>query len=173
MTKEEMMQVVTDNNVRAKLVGMLKKNFPQDTGDAEDWAQRALIRMFKHATDLYDAAGVEGYLHEAAISVAMHDKERQLERRKTLRELPRYKPHKDPMRHIDYKVDLERAIRKTTREQTLQAALWEIHFEKATWQDVLNDMPKVKNTGAWNMALARANAELKKEMRRKGYLRRN
>lgn len=169
MTKDEMLQVVNDNNVREKILSSIKRHFPNDTGDADDWVQRALIRMFKHATDLYDKAGVEGYLYEAAMSVALHDKERQAERRDILRKLPKGKPQKDPMRQIDYKVDLENAIRRTTRTQVLQAALWEIHFEKATWQDVLNDMPHDKNEEAWRKALMRANAELRKEMKRKGY----
>ena len=171
MTKEEMTEIINTQNIRGNLVGLLYRQFPKDTDSIEDWAQRALIRAFKNCEVFYDAAGITGYAREAAIGLALNDKEKAIERRKTLRDQPRYKKTKDPMRHIDYKVDLERAIHRTVREQSLQAALWEIHFERATWQDVLNDMPKTKNYSAWEKALQRSNAELRQEMRRKGYRR--
>lgn len=171
MTKEEMTSLVVDENLREKLVNKSIKDFPKDRDKAEDWAQRTLIAGFRKAHEFNDALGAMAYLMEKITFVALEEREREIARRQVLQGQPKYKQHRDPMRHVDYKIDLENAVRRTTREQVLQAALWEIHYERATWDDVLNDMPKAKNYKAWEKALQRANTELRKEMKRKGYRR--
>ena len=170
MTKEEMAELINRENLREKLVNKATKDFPKDFSQVEDWVQRTLMAGFKKANEFNDTVGAMAYLMEKITFIALKDKERDAEKRKILKGLPHYKPSRDPMRHIDYRVDLERAIRRTVREQVLQAALWEIHFEKATWEEVLNDMPG-KTYDAWRHNLRAANAELKKEMKRKGYRR--
>lgn len=169
MTMQEMLTVVVDKNIRGNLVGLLKRQFPKDTANVEDWAQRALIRAFKHCEAFYDADGVTGYIREAAMGIALNDKERAIERRRTLRGIPRHKQSPDPMRHIDYKVDLERAIRAVTTVKPLQAALWAIHFDKETWEDTLKDMPKDRSLNAWEHMLRSVTKTLRTEMLRKGY----
>lgn len=172
MTQEEMVVLITEKNLLGRLKGLLLKEFPSDTQDVEDWAQRAFIRALKNADAFYDESGVVGYAREAAIGLAMNDKEKEIARQAILKGRPRYKQAHDPMRHTDYKIDLERAIKRTVHDHTLQAALWEIHYDKSTWDEVLADMPPTKKAEGWHSALQRANAALKQEMRRKGYGRR-
>lgn len=169
MTIEEMARLIQEKNIRGKLKGLLLKEFPKDAKDAEDWVQRALMRTLKAAQYLKDADGITGYARESAIGIAIDEKEKAHERKRLLKGRPRHKRARDPMRHIDYKIDLERAVRRTVGERAIQAALWEIHYERATWDEVIADLPTSVTASGWRDRLWKANRALRQEMKRKGY----
>lgn len=169
MTLEQADLLISEGKIRRQLVGLMIRQFPTDVPEAEDRAHRALLRTRKAHEAFYDATGFEGYAKESAIGIALDDRTKAIERRKTLQGIPKHKSKADPARHIDYKIDLERAIKAVTGSTILQKALWHIRYEEWTWQEVLEAMPKDRHSRTYERHLTTALQELRVEMRRKEY----
>jgi hypothetical protein len=171
MTNEDLATLLEKDQTRNKLVNMLERDFPKHRNRAEDWASEAIKYGLRKSrgVEVENGRGVLAYIMEVGPLLASKDLEREIARRNTLQGLPKPSKQRDSMRRIDYKVDLEKAIRLTTGERRMQQALWHIHFEDWTWDEVLAEMPTDTPIDTWRWRLKIANANLQTRLRAYGY----
>lgn len=72
---------------------------------------------------------------------------------------------------IDWKIDLERAIRKATKDDTLRKALWHVNFEGHSQMDMTGPGSKEMNVPEWKFAreFQTAKRALRDVLREMGY----
>jgi hypothetical protein len=171
MTNQDLATLLEKDQTRNKLVSLLERDFPRHRNRAEDWASEAIKYGLRKArnVEVANGRGVLAYIMEVGPLLASKDLEREITRRNTLQGLPKPSKQRDPMRHTDYKVDLEKAIRLTTGERRMQQSLWHIHFEDWTWDEVIEALPVDVNPETWRKRIMRTNAELQTRLRSYGY----
>jgi DNA-directed RNA polymerase specialized sigma24 family protein len=146
---------------RNKLVVALKREFPRLGDELDDIVHGAIYAASFQTFDT--EAGMWTYLKEKATFIAIDTLQLQVDRRNALKGLPRRATKRDPMRKIDWKIDLESAIREATWDQRLQSALWHHLYEGYTQADVSEMLGKDQST------ISRAAEAVSKIMRRGGY----
>ncbi len=169
MTIDQFGQMVEQDNVLAVLRKKMEREYPKHRGKADDWVSRAMNAGLKKCGEFQDARGAKAYLADKAVFIAKEDIERDKERRQLLSDLPHYGHQRDPMRAVDFKVDLEHAIRDSVSMPIMRTALWHIVYEKFTWEEVLDLLPGDRPRNTWEWLIAENMKALKQEMRRKDY----
>lgn len=169
MTSQDYGTLIVDQKIREKLVNKLQREFPRFRERADDWAARAILYGLRKSPAFKDAVGAMAYVMEKGIFLALKDREREIERRNTLQGLPRAPKQRDPMRRVDFKVDLEKAVRLTTGNKLMQQALWHIHFEEWTWDEVIEALPQDVLPDTWRKRILRTNEDLQRRLRAYGY----
>ena len=178
MTLLEMIETVRQGNLRNRAVKAARRRFPDHEGHWEEWVQVAMRRVFDTAEryTVGDIVGVYKSLWKKAKGLGLnHIKTEQrralLEEEVSSRRSTRVH---DPMRQIDYKIDLERGIRAVIDNPVMRTAMWHLYYEEWTWEEVIEALPKgggINTDKGWESALIRASRRLKAEMRRKEYYR--
>lgn len=146
---------------REKLVNCLKRDYPRLGDEIEDFLHMAVV-----SAQFRDFTGEEkfrGYLLEKTTFLIIDAMTQRAERRKSIKGLPKHKHSPDPMRLIDWKIDLERAITKSTNDDKMRSALWHHIYEGYTQEDI------AETTGKDQGTISRAIKEVRKIMRRGGY----
>lgn len=169
MTSQEYSEILEKDQTREKLINALQRDFPKYKSRAEDWAARAIHYGLRKVATLNDRTSALALVMEKATFEAVEELSVEIERRKALQGLPRAPKQRDPMRRIDFKVDLEKAIRLTTGNELMQQALWHIHFEEWTWEEVINELPKDVEYKTWEKRIQRINEDLQRRLRAYGY----
>lgn len=160
--------------MRDKVMGMLSSNFRRSPReDHEDAVQIALIQAFNRVNEFLSESGLLAYLYESAKLNMIRKIELDEERRAARQSLPigvLLEPiEHDPTRRLDWKIDLERAIRRVTNDETLQTCLWENVYVGWTGEELAMKLPPSRSVAAWEEAITRARRALKREMRKGGY----
>ena len=169
MTQEQFGLMVEQDDVLNVLRKKMEREYPKYSVKVEDWVSRAVAAGLKKCAEFQSTSGALFYMVEKIVFIAMEDIEREAERRAILRGLPRYNRRHDPMRAIDFKVDLENGIRDTIGVPVMRTVLWHIVYEKFTWDEALDLLPGYKTRDAWEHVLRDCMRALKQEMKRKGY----
>lgn len=159
LTQREREQFLEVN--RDKIVNRLKRDFARLGDQVEDMVHGAVYAA--SFQEFSSEAGFMAYLIEKATFIAIDYLELEIERRKARKGLPKRRRERDPMKKIDQKIDLERAIAQSTTNGRLRAALWHYLYEGYTQEEV----------GAWLGTTARwisyAAEDVNTIMRQKGY----
>lgn len=171
MTNEDLATLLEKDQTRNKLVNMLERDFPKHKSRAEDWASEAIKYGLRKSrgVEVENGRGVLAYIMEVGPLLASKDLEREIARRNTLQGLPKPSKQRDSMRRIDYKVDLEKAIRLTTGERRMQQALWHIHFEDWTYDEVIDALPTDVKDTTWRPRIQALDRDLQRRLRSYGY----
>ena len=154
--------------LREKTLLMLRREFPKSTReDAEDIYQGVLIICLKHLDKLT----------ELAPSVTEKCKLEMIDKLNTegaRREGLKGYFHRtyDPQRRLDYKIDLESAIRKSVRGDIQRKAAWHVLYEGYTVEEVAAMLPTYKAQITWfdNLRLEIL-PSVRRTMKRMGYRR--
>lgn len=169
MTSQEFSDIVVNEQLREKLVNKLQRDYVRYRHRADDWTARAILIGLRASSKIEDAPRATAFVMETGTRLAIKDLTQETARRNALHGLPKPPVRRDPMRRIDYKVDLEKAIRLTTGHKIMQQALWHIHFEEWTWDEAIEALPKYVSISAWRKRLWLADADLQRRMRAYGY----
>lgn len=171
MTSQEYGECIVKERLREKLIGKLVNQFPKNKQDAEDVAQRALLLASKRSTQFPNVQALSAYLFEVAtgrmINLILLAKER---RRLSKQGLLSGKSY-NPQRRLDWKIDLENAVKETTHNLRLRQALWEhvyVGYDIDELSVMLGTLGGVK-AATWRDKLFEAKRKLQRIMKRKGY----
>lgn len=169
MTTSDFATMLEKEQLREKLVNRVRGLYPQYRNLAEEWADEAIMYGLNRAATLENEVVATSLLADKVIFVAIDAINEMLAQRNALQGKPKATPQRDPMRRVDFKVDLEKAIKLTTGHRTMQQALWHLHFEKWTWDEVIEVLPKDVNEEAWRKRIMRTNEDLQRRLRAYGY----
>lgn len=166
---------VVSNQFKEKLTSKLKSDYPKNQHLIEDVVQVAFLRAVRRV----DKFASEGHLWEWLRHVSIRGMDDAIRKEKGRRKAVKRtyttvvsRGH-DPYRKLDWKIDLERAIRKVGKDGPMRAALWHHMYEGYSAEDVIEMLPvSERATRTWERHFFEAKASLNKEMRRKGYGRR-
>lgn len=173
MTVNEYAECIVSNQWREKLISKLCAEFPDHVRYAEDVAQGFLARI---KPEKFGSAGELGkYLFDNVGHRMQNVIKKEKGRRKAARTVTiTSRPPKryDPMKQIDWKVDLERAICAVVPAGPMRAAMWHHVYEGYEIQEVadmlVSKYPERTHDG-WRGMIDRAKVKLDSEMRRKHY----
>jgi len=146
---------------RNKIVNMLRAKYPLRGDDVEDAVHGA---VYSAAFKEFESDGrFVQYLIEKSTFIMIDVLELECERRKIKQGLPKTVRKRDPMKEIDWKIDLERAIKEAVWDDKMRAAMWHHIYEGYTQEEVA-DM-----AGCDQATVSRAVDAVNKVMQRKGY----
>jgi DNA-directed RNA polymerase specialized sigma24 family protein len=172
LTASQFGECVVASRIVDKVTGYLIKRFRRvSPADAEDVAHESLLRAARKPEVFDTQQNIESYLYESANFGMISHIRKERARRETLRGIPYARSgHKDPSLHIDYEIDLERAIKASVRVPALRRAIWLVIIEGWEWGEVA---PKgsERAQSTWYDYMKRGMNATRKEMRRKGYYR--
>lgn len=172
MTGTEFVNAIDKEQFRERLLGKLNADYPGYSQDAEDVTQHTLGLGFRRCSKFVTLEHLWAWMRETSLQVMFDKVRKDKARRKRLREasLGNRKKRNDPYKRLDWKIDLERGISKTTHDLRVKAALWHIYFEDYEIQEVIDTMPtNERSREGWRGVVDRAKVRLTREMKRKGY----
>lgn len=186
MNFQQFEKEVTDNRLREKMESTLHGWLDDKFGPAAkqykhhipDAVMTGFCKSAQHYQRLDGAGGFYKWLESVCLQELMDVIKQEKSRRKILKaahgQFKRdYKAgvyRKDPMRHIDWKIDLERAIKAVVPAGPLQAAMWHHVYEGYTAEEVIAMLPvNDRATRTWERHFQEAKRDLDAEMKRKHY----
>lgn len=157
-----------------KVMGMLVNEFKRTPKqECEDVVQNALVYAFRKLETFASESGLLAYLYDSAKKLMFARIRLDKERRETLSGLPASffmgKTENDPYRLLDWKIDLERAIRRATNDVVLQSAMWDNIVVGWTVEELTLRLAPTRSPKGWQEVLVRTRRDVKREMRKGGY----
>lgn len=173
MTTNQFGECIVAGRIVDKLVRYLVKQFRRaNRADSEDIAHTSLVRAARTPEKFLTQESLEAYLYESSKFAMIQYLQRERERRQTLRNIPYSRTtHRDPSRTSDYRIDLERSIRKSARANSLRQALWMHIVEGWDFDELTPRLPSERAKRTWYNYLRDGMVKTRQEMRRKGYYR--
>lgn len=171
MTRDEFSEAIVTGRLREKVEGRLKKDYP--TTDVSEAVSYAFYNAAKRISTFNNIEHLNNWLHEAATFNVKRRAEKNKRQAQLNRNYRTVAPRRyDPYRRLDWRIDLERAICKVVPNTLLQRGLWHMIVEGYTRDDVVEMLAarsSKRRAGGWQIALQRALAMTRHEMKRKGY----
>lgn len=156
--------------VREIVVGMLTREFRNKMlADVEDIAHAVIKRCVSKVDEFSSKSALQAYACEVAKLWTIEELNKKIERRNKLKGLPKVRPQRDSMRHIDYRIDLERAILRRVNTQPLRNACWLVIYEGWDRDEVCPTLPTERSAEGWRKQLLKALKAVRRELERMGY----
>jgi DNA-directed RNA polymerase specialized sigma24 family protein len=170
MATIEDLQAEMAKGLRDKCIGIIRNDFRRLTReDAEDCVQLALATVAKHIKKVND---IESFVINKAklraidlrnLTIYNYERQQNINRMYTPR-------RRDPMRPVDFRIDLERAIKQSVRGHLERKAAWFVIYEGYQAIEVAQTYPKERSIQAWEHIINRdVLPKVRRRMRRGGY----
>jgi hypothetical protein len=157
------------HGLRGKCISTIRANFRCLTvEDAEDCVQVALAETARVVNIVKD---IESFVVNKAKLRAIDRAKEYIVRREYLPIHRVYTPRrKDPYRALDFRIDLERSIKRSVKGTLQRNAAWLVLYEGYTASEVAHMLPKERTVQAWEHVINRDVLPMvRKRMRRGGY----
>lgn len=155
--------------LREKCINTILKDFRKLTReDAEDCVQLALTTAAFKIDKVLD---IKAFVMNKAKLRAIDEREKEISRRALMPIHRVYAPRRrDPYRKLDWRIDLERAIKRSVKGTAQRNAAWLVFYEGYTTREVAQSLPRERTIEAWETTINRyVLPNVRRAMRRGGY----